>query len=232
MGQALKIEQKITGFQVASKDEAAAVAPVVAAVTPIRTEPEILARPEKLEGVTYKLKTPTTTNALYITINHYRINEGTDEERLVPFEIFLNSKSMEHYQWIVALTRVISAVFRKGGDVSFLVEELRSVFDPNGGYFKKGGEWVPSLIAEIGGVIETHLIDIGHIKKEAMPEHVRKILDEKRAKAEGKTVAPEEPESAASFPANATVCGKCSMKAVTMDGGCATCLNCGDSKCQ
>lgn len=105
---------------------------------------EALSRPDMLIGNTYKIKTPVTEHALYITINDVIMNEGTPHEHRRPFEIFINSKNMEHFQWIVALTRVMSAVFRKGGDVTFLVEELKSVFEPSGGYFKKGGKFVPS----------------------------------------------------------------------------------------
>jgi hypothetical protein len=109
------------------------------------------------------------------------MNEGTPQEHRRPFEIFINSKNMDHFQWIVGLTRVMSAVFRKGGDVTFLVEELHSVFDPNGGYFKKGGKYVPSLVAEIGEVVEQHLIDIGMLKKALPDEHQKKLMEEKRA---------------------------------------------------
>ena len=122
---------------------------------------EQLERPEQLAGSTYKIKTPLSDHALYVTINDIVLNPGTEHELRRPFEIFINSKNMEHFQWIVALTRIISAVFRKGGDVAFLVEELHSVFDPGGGYLKRGGRHVPSLVAEIGTVIEDHLIKIG-----------------------------------------------------------------------
>ena len=114
---------------------------------------EQLERPEQLAGSTYKIKTPLSDHALYVTINDIVLNPGTEHELRRPFEIFINSKNMEHFQWIVALTRIISAVFRKGGDVAFLVEELHSVFDPGGGYLKRGGRHVPSLVAEIGTVI-------------------------------------------------------------------------------
>ena len=115
---------------------------------------EKLERPEMLLGSTYKIKTPLSEHALYITVNDIVLNEGTEHEQRRPFEIFINSKNMEHFQWVLALTRIISAVFRKGGDVTVLVEELRSVFDPSGGYFKKGGKFMPSLVAEIGEVIK------------------------------------------------------------------------------
>ena len=125
---------------------------------------EKLARPETLIGSTYKIKTPFSDHSLYVTINDVVLNAGTEHEQRRPFEIFINSKNMEHFQWIVALTRIISAVFRKGGDVIFLAEELRSVFDPKGGYFKKGGRYMPSLVAEIGDAIETHMRSIGLIE--------------------------------------------------------------------
>src|SRR5215471_4785779 len=100
---------------------------------------EKLERPEMLIGSTYKIKTPISDHAMYVTINDIVLNEGTEYEQRRPFEIFINSKNLDHFQWIVALTRIISAVFRKGGDVTFLVEELKAVFDPRGGYWQPGG---------------------------------------------------------------------------------------------
>lgn len=156
----------------------AAVAPQQSATIVQMGEP--LSRPDKLVGNTYKIKTPVTEHALYITINDVVMNEGTAQEHRRPFEIFINSKNMDHFQWIVALTRVMSAVFRKGGDVTFLVEELHSVFDPSGGYFKKGGKYIPSLVAEIGEVVEQHLQEIGMLKKAGLDEHQQKLVAEKK----------------------------------------------------
>jgi hypothetical protein len=102
---------------------------------------------------------------MYVTINDIVLNEGTEHEQRRPFEVFINSKNLDHYQWIVALTRIISAVFSKGGDVTFLVEELKAVFDPRGGYWQPGGKFMPSIIAELGYVIEKHLQTIGLIRK-------------------------------------------------------------------
>ena len=142
---------------------------------------EKLERPQMLLGSTYKIKTPLSEHALYVTINDIVLNPDTKHELRRPFEIFVNSKSMDHFQWIVALTKIISAVFRKGGDVTFLVEELRSVFDPHGGYFKKGGKFMPSLVAEIGDVLESHLRRIGILKDDGPDEHQKKYIEEKRA---------------------------------------------------
>jgi hypothetical protein len=161
---AIKIEKKIVGYNVVSEEDKANALTQQENQNVVQLG-EPLGRPEKITGSTYKVKTPVTEHALYITINDIIMNEGTPQEHRRPFEIFINSKNMDHFQWIVGLTRVMSAVFRKGGDVTFLVEELHSVFDPNGGYFKKGGKYVPSLVAEIGEVVEQHLIDIGMLKK-------------------------------------------------------------------
>lgn len=168
---AVKIEKKITGYALVSEDDKTKTAELKEANAKIVQLGEPLDRPEKITGSTYKVKTPVTEHALYITINDVVMNEGTPQEHRRPFEIFINSKNMDHFQWIVALTRVMSAVFRKGGDVTFLVEELKSVFEPSGGYFKKGGKFVPSLVAEIGEVVEQHLQEIGMLKKPGLDQH-------------------------------------------------------------
>ena len=147
---------------------------------------EKMSRPEFLMGSTYKIKTPIYDHSLFITINDILLNQGTEHEQRHPYEIFINSKNMDHFMWVVALTRVISAVFRKGGDVTFMVKELKEVFDPKGGYFKKGGKFMPSLVAEIGEALESHLKMIGLIESEVLDEHQRKMLDEKRAEYEKK----------------------------------------------
>ncbi|MGF1867268.1 NrdJb [Enterovibrio norvegicus] len=228
-----KIESKIVAYKVKSKD-AIQEAPVQAVpeAPMLETMHEEMPRPEKLLGTTYKLKTPehVSEHSLFITINDVVLNEGTDHELRRPFEIFINSKSLEHYQWIVALTRIISAVFRKGGDCTFLVEELRSVFDPKGGYWNKG-KYVPSLIAEIGNVIEQHLMEIGMLKNPEMDEHQKAFLEAKRAENTAKEEVKEEEPVNTGFPPSATLCYKCHNKAVIVKDGCQTCLNCGDSKC-
>ena len=140
---------------------------------------------------------------------------------------------MDHFQWIVALTRLMSAVFRKGGDVTFLAEELQAVFDPKGGYFKPGGKFMPSIIAEIGAVIEHHLQKIGLMEKEELSEQQQLILSQKRAEAEASANARAQAESEvdSTYPASATLCNKCHTKAVVIMDNCATCLSCGYSKC-
>ncbi|MEJ1336814.1 MAG: NrdJb, partial [Candidatus Sedimenticola sp. (ex Thyasira tokunagai)] len=192
---AIKIEKKIVGYKVAQDEEEK----VTETVVPVAEEPkdnivhmhEKVARPEMLFGSTYKIKTPLTEHALYVTVNDIILNHGTAHEVRRPFEVFINSKNMDHFQWIVALTRIISAVFRKGGDVTFLVEELRSVFDPSGGYFKKGGKYMPSLVAEIGDVIHCHLVTIGMLKEDSPDEHQQKLIEEKRAQYE-KSISTQE----------------------------------------
>jgi len=220
---AIKIDQKIVKARVIKNTDQPATDNVV-------HMHEKLERPKTLHGSTYKITTPLSDHALYVTINDIVLNPGTKHELRRPFELFINSKNMDHFQWIVALTRIISAVFRKGGDITFLVEELRSVFDPHGGYFKKGGKFTPSLVAEIGDVLECHLKIIGLLKDELLDEHQKRMIEEKRAEYLQKNPDPGTPETD-NFPANATLCKKCLTRAMIYLDNCLTCLNCGESKC-
>ena len=170
---------------------------------------EPLDRPNELEGSTYKLKWPDSEHAIYVTINDALVNASRR-----PFEVFINSKNMEHFAWTVALTRMISAVFRRGGDVSFVVEELKAVFDPRGGAWVNG-KYIPSILAAIGGVLETHMVKIGFLEGEGLglkedPKSNQVInFSENKAKA-------------------CTSCGQFEMQMVE---GCMTCRSCGYSKC-
>lgn len=168
---------------------------------------EPLDRPSALEGQTYKVKWPGSEHALYITINDI-ITAGHRR----PFEVFINSKNMEHFAWTVALTRMISAVFRRGGDVSFVVEELKAVFDPRGGAWMEG-RYIPSILAAIGGVIETHLISIGFIAGEG----------------QGLKADPKAMKTGAVAVGQA--CSSCGSYDLRMVEGCLTCASCGFSKC-
>ena len=169
---------------------------------------EPLDRPAALDGQTYKLKWPDSEHAIYLTVNDVVINGHRR-----PFEVFINSKNMEHYAWTVALTRMISAVFRRGGDVSFVVEELKAVFDPRGGAWIKG-KYIPSILAAIGGVIEQHMIAIGFLEGEGFglkqdPQSQVVNLDGAKGKA----------------------CPSCGQYEMRMIEGCMTCASCGYSKC-
>jgi len=232
----MKIDQKIVKYEVARDDRKDAEAVPVPAPATSRGEGKVIqmhekvVRPEVLLGSTYKIKTPVCDHAMYVTINDIVLNQGTPHELRRPFEIFINSKNLDHYQWIVALTRIISAVFRKGGDISFLVEELKAVFDPRGGYWKPGGLFMPSIIAELGHVVEHHLVEIGLIKRQVLDEARRKLIEEKRAEYAARN-AQQDAFAHSEFPEGAQLCSKCSTAAVIMLDGCLTCLNCGDSKC-
>ena len=244
----VKIAEKIIGYEIADKSGSSTPAPdVVAAATPpappqpdaeggnVARMHEKVERPEMLVGSTYKIRTPVSKHAFYITINDIVLNPGTPYEKRRPFEMFINSKNMDHYQWISALTLIVSAVFRKGGDVAFLVQELQSVFDPKGGYFRKGGKFMPSLVAEIGDAIESHLSMIGLLKLPELDEHQRRILEEKRAvyeKQQPQTSLRADSENAGNnFPEGAELCTVCNTKAMIVMDNCLTCLNCGESKC-
>ncbi len=169
---------------------------------------EPLDRPAELEGATYKLKWPDSSHAIYLTVNDIVLNGHRR-----PFEVFINSKNMEHFAWTVALTRMISAVFRRGGDVSFVVEELKAVFDPRGGAWM-GGKYIPSILAAIGGVLEQHMIKIGFLDGEGLglkADPTAQVVN---------TGAPRGP-----------ACPACGSYDMRMIEGCMTCANCGYSKC-
>lgn len=169
---------------------------------------EPLSRPEALEGQTYKVKWPDSEHALYITVNDLLLNGHRR-----PFEVFINSKNMEHFAWTVALTRMISAVFRRGGDVSFVVEELKAVFDPRGGAWVDG-KYIPSILAAIGGVIEHHMVVTGFLSGEGMGL---------KSDPQAEVVNLEQSRGAA--------CSSCGQFDLRMVEGCMTCGSCGYSKC-
>ena len=224
-----KIDKKIVAYEVINLDAERKKAELEQK-NQLEDMHEKVERPEMLVGATYKIKTPQSEHALYVTINDVVLNHGTEHESRQPFEIFINSKNMAHFQWVVALTRVISAIFRKGGDVTFLADEMKAVFDPQGGYFKPGGRFMPSIVAEIGFALESHMKMIGLIKEVQMPDATREMLDSKRAEYE--TLKSEKKnEEAGSFPHDSKLCERCYTKAVIIMDGCLTCLNCGDSKC-
>ncbi|SDC97793.1 adenosylcobalamin-dependent ribonucleoside-diphosphate reductase [Ruegeria marina] len=205
---------EVTG-SVLTVSESADTAPGERANAPHGTESgdviymsEPLDRPEHLEGNTYKIKWPDSEHALYITINDIIV-----AGRRRPFEVFINSKNMEHFAWTVALTRMISAVFRRGGDISFVVEELKAVFDPRGGAWVKG-KYIPSILAAIGGVIEQHLIAIGFLEGEGMGL---------KTDPQAQVVNGDQPRGKA--------CPSCGQFDMVMIEGCMTCRSCGHSKC-
>lgn len=186
--------------------------PVAAETGPVQADAgavvymaEPLDRPATLTGSTYKIKWPESDHAIYITMN-----DIDQDGRKRPFEVFINSKNMEHYAWTVALTRMISAVFRRGGDVSFVVEELKAVFDPRGGYWM-GGRYVPSLLAAIGEVIENHMVQTGFLER-------------------GDSIVPDSKQEGAARKVGGQ-CPRCGTAALIKQEGCDTCSSCGWSRC-
>jgi ribonucleoside-diphosphate reductase alpha chain len=170
---------------------------------------ELMRRAERLSGTTYKLRWPDSEHAMYVTIN------DTEQDGVIrPFEIFVNSKNLEHYAWVVALTRMISAVFRRGGEVAFVAEELKQVFDPRGGQWSNG-RYVPSLVAAIGDVIERHMVETGFL---TLPEMSIGKIAASTTKTNGSTrLGP--------------LCPKCSQPGLVKEAGCLSCMHCGWSKC-
>jgi len=195
------------------KEEAAATAPAESA--DVVSTPK---RPKELEGTTYKIKTPLSGDALYVTINDLVEDNG----RRRPYELFINTKNLQHFSWIVAMTRLISSVFRHDPAPRFLVEELKSIYDPNGGYFSDGA-YMPSLVADIGRVIEKHLAKIGIIEDPANGHAV--------------PVAPEQPseiaqpQDAAQSSSPYSICPFCNERRMVAQENCVKCLACGYSKC-
>jgi ribonucleoside-diphosphate reductase alpha chain len=169
---------------------------------------DLLVRSEKLTGATYKLRWPDSEHAMYVTIN------DIEQDGIVrPFEIFVNSKNLEHYAWVVALTRMISAVFRRGGEVAFVAEELKQVFDPRGGQWTNG-RYVGSLVAAIGDIIERHMVETGFLV--AAESLVAKAVTQASAGAATRL----DP-----------LCPKCSQPGLVHEAGCLSCVHCGWSKC-
>ena len=173
---------------------------------------ETTERPRALDGSTYKLKSPIYEAALYITINNITLNANTPHQVTRPFEIFINSKAMESFQWIVSLTRMISAVFRKGGDVTFIIEELKSVNDPRGGYWNKG-KYITSIVAEIAETIEYHFIQLGLLT--ALEDLDVPDIVVKKSKS-SKIMR---------------ICPSCQAPTLSKESSCDVCLSCGWSRC-
>lgn len=202
----LKIKKKIVGWKVSTgEDEEGKIIEI--------REAETLERPRTVEGRTYKISPAVTDSAMYVTINDIVLPSG--ERR--PLEMFINTKHVAHQQWITALTRMVSAIFRKPGPYLFVAEELRQIYDPQGGYFE-GGKMMPSVVAHVADVLNEHFIWIGATKAPELTAVQKEVLAEKKDAAE-------------SLGVQAQVCMKCHEKAVIMLDGCLTCTACGDSKC-
>jgi hypothetical protein len=202
-----KIDKQIVGYKVIKPDD---VKPDD--VKPDDVKPELmhenLQRPAVLTGKTYKIKPPDSEHAIYITINDMDVG-GT----YYPYEVFINSKNMDSFQWVLAITRLISATWRKGGNTDFLVDEMKAVFSPAGGYWY-GKRFYNSLISHIGHVIEEHL-GLGKVLSVEQKEFIKsKGID-----------------TSVGYPDHATVCSKCGEKAVVVLDNCSTCLSCLDSRC-
>lgn len=210
----VKIDQKIVGYAVVVPDKEPTAAPPPAEPAPLLyIEPKNYERPDSVAGATYKISPPTMSSALYITINNVVLESG----KLRPIEVFVNTKDVEHFQWIAALTRVISALLRKPGDFLFLVDELLQVHDPKGGYWDSG-TMVPSVVAHIGRVFKKHCESIGALQLPQLSTAQQTLVAEKATAASAKGIT-------------GTLCGKCGEMTVVLIDNCQTCLSCSDSKC-
>ena len=239
---AIKIDSAITGFEVIKDSKEIAKA---APVRDLVTMNEYVKRPTNLSAQVYKIKPPSYDQSFYLTISDIILNEGTDNEERRPFEVFINTKNVDSLQWMSALTILISAIFRKGGDYHFMINELKEVIDPKGGWMGRSiaghNGFIPSVIAEIANAIDHHVnIFCGQQKEEeALDEHQSKfIADKVKAHLEliGKTSQEDSSEVDdgiidMKLP-QASDCPKCNAKnAVIRMDNCPVCTNCGDSKC-
>lgn len=200
-----KIEQKIVGWKVSRSEEEGKTIEI--------REAETLERPRVVQGRTYKISPAVTDSAMYITINDIVLEDGTRR----PMEMFINTKHVAHQQWITALTRMVSAIFRKPGPYLFVVEELQQIFDPQGGYFE-GGKMMPSVVAHVADVLKEHFEWIGALESPELTAAQKEVIEEKKAEAIAKGVG-------------MVVCYKCHDEAMLMMDGCLTCTSCGESKC-
>lgn len=211
---ALRIDSKIVRGSVVQ----AAPAPVP--TSNVVQMHEYFERPDKIEGVTIKIKNQLVEHAIYMTVNHVVLNKGTSHEVVRPFEVFLNTKDAYSSAYFATITRLLSAVFRKGGDFTFILEELKSVHDARGGTYLPGGVFVNSVMHHIALELESHFQNIGAIKLPEIVEEIKAQLDQKRVAAE-----------ASGALSQAALCPKCHAKALIKMDGCDTCLECGHSKC-
>lgn len=203
----VKITKKIIGWRVMTTKD-------LNGNTHTIKEAETLERPRVVEGRTYKINPAVTDCAMYITINDIVMDDGTKR----PLEMFISSKHVAHQQWITALTRMVSAIFRKPGPYLFIAEELEQIYDPVGGYFE-GGRMMPSVVAHVAAILREHFEYIGALEKPALTEVEQVVIEEKKEQADAAGI-------------KGTECPKChEMTVVSMDG-CMTCLSCADSKCE
>lgn len=203
----LKIESKIVGWKVHTVEDGKGNTHTI-------KEAETLERPRVVTGRTYKINPAVTDSAMYITINDVIQEDGTHR----PVELFIQSKHVAHQQWINALTRMISAIFRKPGPFLFVAEELGEIFDPAGGYFAPGGKRMPSVVAHVGDVLKEHFQYIGVMPATELSVAQKIVISEKKEQAKLSGVTMQ-------------LCTKCNETAMLMLDGCATCTSCGDSKC-
>lgn len=181
---------------------------------------ELIERQEVMAGATIKIKNPAMDHSLYVTINHIVLNPGTKNETIRPFEIFFSTKDASSQQWMLALSLLISAIFRKGGDFAFIIEEMKGIHDPKGGSFLGGGVFVPSVLAHIALKLEEYFYSIGAMKKAELSSEVSQLIESKREQA-----------AKIGALANAQQCPKCNNMSMIVMDGCQTCLDCGNSKC-
>jgi len=221
-----KITRKITGYAVKNPDTAP-TSQVSGTPEPLTRMTPDWKRPDVLSASVYKIKKcPNSPDAaVYVTISNAVLGD-----QVVPAEIFINSKDASHRQWVDALTRIISAIFRQGGDLGFLVEELLGIHDPKAGFLGRG-VWHPSLVSQVGLIIKEHLESIRMSSDPSLKEALKDYFEPDTMAKLKKADEADEAENISPYPPNAVLCTKCHHKAVVVSDGCSLCLNCSDSRC-
>lgn len=224
---------KITGFKIHTEEASEMGTEITEDEILLEEVDEKLVRPFKLRGNTYKIKPPNESSSLYLTINDIAMNKDTDHEQFYPYEIFLNSKNMENFQWITTVTRTVSAIFRKGGNITFIVKELEMITQPDGGYWGKDhyankGKFYESIVAEIGYILRKHMEELGLIKP-LFPIQDKQIDEEKKDIDQNVEDNNIDIPDGFYFMENLT-CPDCKGRHFALKDGCPTCI-CGWSKC-
>jgi hypothetical protein len=224
----IEINSNIVSYKVLTKDTEPKNEDIEVKIIEVPEHYIKIERPKQLDGTTYKIKSPLTKSAIYVTINNKEDKHGN----MRPFEIFLYSKDSTHYEWSTALTRMLSAVFRRGGDFTYILEELECIITPGSvGYIARGGKHIPSLVAEISMfALRPHFVSLGMVEdQEKKDPNLQEYLTKKNE--EYIKTSGDKEDAHTGYPKGAVICPKCNTKAMIPMDNCMTCLSCGDSKC-
>jgi len=192
------------------------------AVVTEETFDNVRPRPDIVPGNTHKVKWPTTGDNIYITVTN------VDGE---PLELFIKHQDSSIGEWTDALSRMVTGVMRRGGDLRFIVDQLSKVGSTSGGAFVDG-VYRPSVVAAIAGVVEKEFKSLGVYERAiGMPIGNNKN-DEAEPTAEALQAkdATERKDEHVSV-ANGAPCPNCKQPFLRRESGCDSCALCGYLRC-